>query len=111
MTLYAANAKGRLVGGSAVTQCVASCRVTAAGALSGEFGVASVVKSGTGVYDVTTDQVFLATTTMYPAPCRRDASAGMISAVPTSTNVVQVRTFNSAGAAVDAEFSLTVHGL
>lgn len=111
MTLFSPGSKANIVGGSTVTQAVASCRVTSAGSLSGNFGVASCAKISTGVYDVTLSGAMLATSTMHPSPCLRSSSAGLIVALPTSTTVIRVSTFNLSGTPADAEFSLTVHGI
>lgn len=110
ITMYAANARARVMGGSTVTNASAYCRVTSAGVLGDNYGVASVSRVSAGVYNVVLSVDGLTTTDMCPIPNRRSTSPGDISALPTSLNTIQVLTWNQAGAPTDTEFGLVVHG-
>lgn len=110
VTLYAANARARVVGGSAVTALKAYCRVTSGGVLSNSYGIASVTYVSAGVYDVVISADGLSTSDMIVSATRRSTSAGGIAAIPTSTNTIRVSTWNSANAPTDTEFNLTLHG-
>lgn len=110
VTLYAANARARVVGGSSVTGASAYCRVTSAGALSNNYGIASVSYVSAGVYDVVLAVDGISTSDLCPIANRRSTSDGSIAAIPTSVNTIRVRTWNAAGAPTDTEFGLVVHG-
>jgi hypothetical protein len=85
----------------------ARCTVDSAGNLeSGEVGVASVAKPGTGDYNVTLDVALTnVDTAQILATSRVDGSN--INARPTSTTVIHIGT-DVAGTPTDSDFSLLV---
>lgn len=84
----------------------AAARVTSAGAITSSFGVASVAKAGTGLYDITLDVAASAANNLIP---KVDiyAATGRAFASVTSTSVIRVTTQDNAGVAADANFNFT----
>lgn len=95
------------VGGSYGRTAWAMARVTSAGAITSNSGIASVTKTGTGTYDVVLERTASSINNLIP-DATPYGTLGTARASLTSANSLTVTTSNIAGSAADIGFVLTV---
>ncbi len=91
---------------------IAKCGIKAlgTGAILSTFGGASIVKSGTGIYDITLPFTALSANNIQ-TQVSLSASIGMCYATTPTTSTVQIRTYSTAGALADVGFTLFVYNI
>lgn len=111
ITKWAANALSRIQSGGSVTQAKAYARVSGAGALRYGKNITSAAKDATGQYTIVITEEAITANALIPTATSNEAAAKIITCVAADTTTINVYAYDAAGAAVDSEFALVVHGV